>query len=163
MGNCLNLTLVKKKCSFDQCLAISGRAGKSNLCVFRKKLIDFLDGADGGFEWVSVVVAVERIEKGSVLTDQCSLGSGGTCIDSQKTFSLICRKIAGFYLVSTLAFVESLIVSSVANSGSIRSTSKSSLMVVACVLSARSGIQSHPASHSVQNRWLRTDGSYPVR
>ena len=41
---------------------------------------------------------------------QCSFGSGGTGVDSQETFSLICRKVAGFYLVGTLAVVESLIV-----------------------------------------------------
>ena len=44
MGNSLNLTFIKKKSRFDQCLAVTGGAGKSNLRVFRKKFIDLLDG-----------------------------------------------------------------------------------------------------------------------
>ena len=59
MGNSLNLTFIKKKSRFDQCLAVTGGAGKSNLRVFRKKFIDLLDGTDGGFQRISVIVAVE--------------------------------------------------------------------------------------------------------
>ena len=110
MGNSFNLALIKKKSGLDQCLSVSGRAGKSNFCIIRKQLVDFLNGADSGFQRITVIVAVKRIEKGSVLTDQCSLGSCGTCIDSQEAFALICRKVAGFYLVGTLAVMESLII-----------------------------------------------------
>ena len=34
-------------------------------------------------KWTSVVVAVERIQKGTVLADQGNLGGGGTGIDAQ--------------------------------------------------------------------------------
>ena len=110
MGNSLNLTFIKKKSRFDQCLAVTGGAGKSNLRVFRKKLIDLFDRTDGSFQRISVVVAVERVQKCSVFAYQCSFGGGGTGIDSQETFSLICRKVACFYLVGALTVVEGLIV-----------------------------------------------------
>ena len=59
MGNSLNLTFIKKKSRFDQCLAVTGGAGKGNLGVFRKKFIDLFDRTDGSFQRISVVVAVE--------------------------------------------------------------------------------------------------------
>ena len=83
MGNSFNFTLIKKKSRFDQCLAVTGGAGKSNLCIFRKNAVNLLDGTDGGFQRVSVVVAVEGIKKGSVFAYQSSFGCGGTGIDTQ--------------------------------------------------------------------------------
>ena len=66
MGNGFDFTFVKKKCRFDQGFAVTGGAGKSNFCIFRKKAVNLLDGVDGGFQRVSVVTAVEGIKKSSV-------------------------------------------------------------------------------------------------
>ena len=44
MGNRLYLTLVQHQCSFDERLAVTGGAGKSNFCIFRKKAVNLLDG-----------------------------------------------------------------------------------------------------------------------
>ena len=49
MGNGFDFTFVKKKCRFDQGFAVTGGAGKSNFCIFRKKAVNLLDGVDGGF------------------------------------------------------------------------------------------------------------------
>ena len=43
MGNCFDFTFVKKKCRFDQGFAVTGGAGKSNFCIFRKKAVNLLD------------------------------------------------------------------------------------------------------------------------
>lgn len=60
MGNGFDFTFVKKKCRFDQGFAVTGGAGKSNFCIFRKKAVNLLDGVDGGFQRVSVVTAVKE-------------------------------------------------------------------------------------------------------
>ena len=70
MGNGFDFTFVKKKCRFDQGFAVTGGAGKSNFCIFRKKAVNLLDGVDGGFQRVSVVTAVEGIKKSSVFAYQ---------------------------------------------------------------------------------------------
>ena len=73
MRNGLNLALIKKERCLDQRLSITGRTCISNLRIFRKFRINFLNRTDCSLEWASVVVAVERIQKTSVLSYQCSL------------------------------------------------------------------------------------------
>ncbi len=85
-------------------------AGKSNFCIFREKAVNFLDGADGGFQRVSVVTAVEGIKKSSVFAYQRGFCCGRAGIDSQEAFALIGGKLSGFYPVGTLTVMESLVV-----------------------------------------------------
>ena len=86
MGNGFDFTFVKKKCRFDQGFAVTGRAGKSNFCIFREKAVNLLDGVDGGFQRVSVVTAVEGIKKSSVFAYQRGFRCGGAGIDPQEAF-----------------------------------------------------------------------------
>ena len=110
MGNGFDFTFVKKKCRFDQGFAVTGGAGKSNFCIFRKKAVNLLDGVDGGFQRVSVVTAVEGVKKSSVFAYQRGFCCGRTGVDPQEAFSLIGGKISGFYPVGTLTVMESLVV-----------------------------------------------------
>ena len=49
MGYGLNLALIQDQGSLDQRFSVTCRAGISNLCAFRKQLIDFFDRTDSGF------------------------------------------------------------------------------------------------------------------
>ena len=59
---------------------------------------------------IPVVVAVERIQQGTVLTDQSGFCCGGSCIDTKETVALIGSQITGRYVVLTLAFVKRIII-----------------------------------------------------
>ena len=102
MGNGFDFTFVKKKCRFDQGFAVTGGAGKSNFCIFRKKAVNLLDGVDGGFQRVSVVTAVEGIKKTSILSYQRSLCRGRSGINTKITVALIACQIACCYFVRRL-------------------------------------------------------------
>ena len=47
VGHCLHLTVVQKKSSLHQRFAVAGGAGAYDLCILRKKRIDFADRTDG--------------------------------------------------------------------------------------------------------------------
>ena len=49
MGYGLNLALIQDQGSLDQRFSVTCRAGISNLCAFRKQLIDFFNRTDSGF------------------------------------------------------------------------------------------------------------------
>ena len=82
MGNCLYFPFIQHQSSFDQSFTVTGGTGPCNMGIFRKPLIDFLDGCDGGAQRISVVVAVEGVQQGSVFSHQSSFCGGGSCVDS---------------------------------------------------------------------------------
>ena len=110
MRNRLNFSLVQKKCCFNQCLAITGRTCISNSGIFRKFWINLLNWADCCFQWASVIITVERIQKTSILAYQSCLSRSGTCIDTEITVPLIRSKITCSNFIRWLAFIKLLIV-----------------------------------------------------
>ena len=90
MGNRLYLTLIQHQCSFDERLAVTGRTGPGDLCGIRQFGVDLLDRADRCAERISVVVAVEGIEKSTVFADECSFGRRGTGINTEIAFASVC-------------------------------------------------------------------------
>ena len=103
MGNRLYLTLVQHQCSFDERLAVTGRTGPGDLCGIRQFGVDLLDRADRCAERISVVVAVEGIEKSTVFADESSFGRRGTGINTEIAVSFVGGKIGGHDVVDTLA------------------------------------------------------------
>ena len=110
MRNSFHLPFVQKESCLDQRLAVSGRAGVSDLGSPGKLLINFLDRPDGGGKGISVVIAVKRIQQGAVLTYQGCLGGGGACVDPQVAVALIGGKVSGLYIVLALAAVEFFVI-----------------------------------------------------
>ena len=104
-----NLALVKHQSSFDQCFTVTGGAGVGDPGSVRHLGIDFLHGTDGGCQWIPVVVVIERIQQGTIFTDQSSFCCGGSCIDTKETVAFIGSQITGGYVVLTLAFVKRII------------------------------------------------------
>ncbi|GFI12353.1 hypothetical protein IMSAGC007_04836 [Lachnospiraceae bacterium] len=82
VGHRLHLALVQHEGSFDKGLPIAGRAGTGNMCVFRKKAVDFPDGPQGCLKRASVVAAVKGIEEGAVFCDQRRLGGGASGVNT---------------------------------------------------------------------------------
>ena len=103
MGNRLYLTLVQHQCSFDERLAVTGRTGPGDLCGIRQFGVDLLDRADRCAERISVVVAVEGIEKSTIFADESSFGRRGTGINTEIAVSFVGGKIGGHDVVDTLA------------------------------------------------------------
>ena len=82
MGNGLNFPLIQQQSGLHQSLAVACRTGKCNVCILRKNVVDLLDRTDGCLKRASVIIAVEGVKQGSVLTYKSSLGGGGTCINT---------------------------------------------------------------------------------
>ena len=106
----LDLALVEHECRFDQCPAVAGRAGPCNRCGIRKLAVNILHGMDRGAQRASVVVAVERIQKGTVLTDERSLRGRRSGINAEKTVALVRAKRCRLYLIAALTLQEEVIV-----------------------------------------------------
>ena len=110
MGNGLNFPLIQQQSSLHQRLAVTCGTGKRNVCIFRKNAVDLLDRTDGCLKRASVIIAVEGVKQGSVLTYKSSLGGGGTCINTQIAVAVILGKVTLLYLIGTLTLVKCLIV-----------------------------------------------------
>ena len=82
---------------------VTGRTCISNLRFFREFRINFLNRTNCSLEWASIVVAVERIQKTSVLSYQCSLCRRRSGIDTKVAVTLIASQIARRNLVGRLA------------------------------------------------------------
>ena len=82
MGNGLHFPFVQHQSRLKKGFAVSGGTGPGDLCCVRNLLTDFLHGADGGGQRASVVIAVEAVEKFSVLCHQRHFRSGGAGIDA---------------------------------------------------------------------------------
>ena len=74
--------------------------------ILWKNAVDLLDRTDGCLKRASVIIAVEGVKQGSVLTYKSSLGGGGACIDTQIAVSVILGKIALLYLIGTLTLIK---------------------------------------------------------
>ena len=55
----LNLALVKHKRRFEQCLAVSCRAGVNDGGIIGQQAVDFLNGGDGSVYGTAVVAAIK--------------------------------------------------------------------------------------------------------
>ena len=110
VGNGLNFPLIQQQSSLHQRLAVTCGTGKRNVCIFRKNAVDLLDRTDGCLKRASVIIAVEGVKQGSVLTYKSSLGGGGTCINTQIAVAVILGKVTLLYLIGTLTLVKCLIV-----------------------------------------------------
>ena len=78
--------------------------------ILRQETVDLLNGTDGGSQRISVIIAVKRVEQRSVFSNKCRLGGCGTGIDTQITVPFISGKLAFFYFVCTLPFMESIVI-----------------------------------------------------
>ena len=103
MGNRLHLALIQHQRSFDERLAVTGRTGPGDLCGIRQLGVDLLDRADRCAERISVVVAVEGIQKSTVLADESSFRGRGTGINTEIAVSFVGGKIGRYDVVDTLA------------------------------------------------------------
>ena len=110
MGNSLHFPFIQKKRRLYQCLAVSGGAGVGNPCFPRKVAVNLLDGADTGSQGIAVIVAVEGIEQGTILTDQGCLCCGGTRVNAQITVSAVAGNVSGYDIVVALALIEFVII-----------------------------------------------------
>ena len=99
VGNSLHFPFIQKKRRLYQCLAVSGGAGVGNPCFPRKVAVNLLDGADTGSQGIAVIVAVEGIEQGTILTDQGCLCCGGTRVNAQITVSAVAGNVSGYDIV----------------------------------------------------------------
>ncbi len=103
MGHSLDLTFVQLQGGFQQGFAVTGGTGVHNPGVFRQTGADLPDRADGGGQRASAVAAVERIQQGTVLSDQRDLGGGGACVDAKVTVALIGCRIRRAHAVPAVA------------------------------------------------------------
>ena len=110
MGNGLNFAFIQQQSSLHQRLAVTCGTGKCNVGILWKNAVDLLDRTDGCLKRASVIIAVEGVKQGPVLTYKSSLGGGGACIDTQIAVSVILGKIALLYLIGTLTLIKCLIV-----------------------------------------------------
>ena len=110
MRNRFNLTLVQHQRSFDECFAVTGGTGPGDLCGIRQFGVDFLDRADRGAERISVVVAVEGIQKSAILTNERGFCGCGTGIDSEIAVSFVSGKISRYNIVDALAGQECIVL-----------------------------------------------------
>ena len=84
--------------------------GPGDLCGIRQFGVDFLDRADRGAERISVVVAVEGIQKSAILTNECGFCGCGTGIDSEIAVSFVSGKISRYNIVDALAGQECIVL-----------------------------------------------------
>ena len=110
MGNGLNFPLIQQQRGLHQRLAVTCGTGKCNAGILWKNAVDLLDGTDGCLKRASVIIAVEGVKQGPVLTYKSSLGGGGACINTQIAVAVILGKIALLYLIGTLTLIKCLIV-----------------------------------------------------
>ena len=110
MGNGFNFPLIQQQSSLHQRLAVTCGTGKCNVGILWKNAVDLLDRTDGCLKRASVIIAVEGVKQGSVLTYKSCLGGGGACINTQIAVSVILGKIALLYLIGTLTLIKGLIV-----------------------------------------------------
>ena len=59
------------------------------MCFLRQLGINIFDRADRSRERTAVVVTVERVQQGTVLTDQCNFGCGRTRVDTEIAVSFV--------------------------------------------------------------------------
>ena len=110
MGNGFHFALIQQQCRFDQCFSVTGGTGPGDMCIFRQETVDLLDGTDGGSQRIAVIIAVKRVEQCPVFSHKCCLGSCGTGIDTQIAVSFISGKLAFFYFICALPFMESIVI-----------------------------------------------------
>ena len=89
---------------------LSERTKSDVVRVIGKKIVDLLHRADCCAQRAAVVVAVERVEEGTILADQSCFGCGRACIDAQKTVSGILLKRSCFNVVLILTVTERVII-----------------------------------------------------
>ncbi|CDC93978.1 unknown [Roseburia sp. CAG:380] len=109
MGNRLYLTLIEKEGGFKKSLSVTGRAGADDTCTFRHHIVDLLDGLDRSLERAAVVVAVEGVQKTSVLTDHGNLCCGRTGINTEKQISSIRGKITLLHIILRV-FLQEIVI-----------------------------------------------------
>ena len=110
MRNRLNFSLIQKKSCFDQRFSITGRTCICDSGSFRKFGINFLNRTDRSFQRTSVIITIERIQKTSIFTYQCSFGRCRSCINSKITVPFIGCEIACRNFIRRLTFIKLLIV-----------------------------------------------------
>ena len=110
VGNGLNFPLIQQQRGLHQRLAVTCGTGKCNAGILWKNAVDLLDGTDGCLKRASVIIVVEGVKQGPVLTYKSSLGGGGTCINTQIAVAVILGKVTLLYLIGTLTLVKCLIV-----------------------------------------------------
>ena len=93
VGDGFNLTFIQHESGFQQSFSVTGRTAADDLRVRGEQAVKLRHRSDGSPDRAAVIIAVKRIKKGSVFTDQGELGSGGSGIDSQEAFSVIPGKI----------------------------------------------------------------------
>ncbi len=77
--------------------------------IFRQGSIDFLEGTNRCLQGTSVVVAIERVEKRSILTYQSDFGCGGSGIDSQESVAMVIGEITFYHLVRVMSLHEGIV------------------------------------------------------
>ena len=106
----LDLALIKHECRLYKRLAVSGR---TRICYSRRFWhfrIYILYRLYGCRERASVIIAVKRIQKRTILCHNGSLCRRGTRIYSKIAVTLICRKISCRNLVLALSFKEAFVI-----------------------------------------------------
>ena len=84
VGNGLHHPFIQGERGFQQGLAIAGGAAPDDPGTGRQLLFQLTNGQLGGHNGVSLVVAVEAVQKLPILADEGQLGGGGTGINAQE-------------------------------------------------------------------------------
>ena len=106
MRHGFHFAVVEQESGFHQRFAVAGRAGTYNVGVCRQFPVDILQCGDRSFEGAAVVVAVERIEEGTVLTNQSDLGCCASGIDAEITVAAVCSEISSPHSVRGVPFFK---------------------------------------------------------
>ena len=72
--------------------------------------VNLLNRADGGRQRISVIVAVEGIQKRAVLADERRLRGGRSGVNAEVAVALVGREISGSDVILALAFIKLLVL-----------------------------------------------------
>ena len=89
MGNGFHFAVIQQKSSLHQGFTISGGAGADDFYSLGKEGIDLLQRGDGSRQRTAAVVAVKRVQQGTVLTHQCNLRGGGAGVNAKERIPFV--------------------------------------------------------------------------
>ena len=109
MGYGFDLSFIQRECGFQKFLSVTGRAGSDNFRTCGQIFLQFPHGAFCGLYGVAMIICVIGKEQLTSVSDQSQLGCRGTCVDSEKTISLVFSQFLlfndGFFVAAAKRFI----------------------------------------------------------